>query len=112
VRKSLLVALAVPASLAACTAQGIGMPSYEPRPVAVPAACDSLIQRAAGEGVASLSEPDARTVDFCQHQQLVRAAEEEAAARKLDAHARAAGLALQVTTLVVGATIAVITWVF
>jgi hypothetical protein len=88
------------------------MPSYEPRPVAIPAECDTLIQRAASEGVGRLSEIESRTVDFCQHQQLVRAAEEEAAARKLDAHARTAGLALQIGTLVLGATVAILAWAF
>ena len=88
------------------------MPSYEPRPVAIPAECDAAVQRAAAAGLGSLSEAEVRLVSFCQHQQLVRAAEEEAAARKLDAHARTAGLALQVATIVVGATIAVLTWAF
>jgi hypothetical protein len=51
-------------------------------------------------------------VSFCQHQQLLRAQEEEAASRKLEAHARTAGVVLQAATLVLGATIAVLTWVF
>src|SRR5688500_15188140 len=104
------LSLVLAASLSACAGQTV--PSYDPRPVAIPAECDSLIQRAASEGMASLSETEVRTVSFCQHQQLVRAAEEEAAARKLDAHARTAGLALQVGTVVVGATIALLAWVF
>jgi hypothetical protein len=106
----LLPALALATAASACAPQG--MPSYEPRPVAIPVECDPLIARAAGEGLAAMSEAEARMVSFCQHQQLVRAAEEEAAARKLDAHARTAGLALQVGTVVVGATIAVLAWVF
>jgi hypothetical protein len=97
--------------LSACGAVG-PMPSYEPRAVAVPAECEAAIQRAVSGGAAALTEAEARTVEFCQHQQLLRAAEEEAAARKLDAHARTAGLALQVTTIVVGATIAILAWAF
>jgi hypothetical protein len=107
--------LAIPAALlllGACYAPAVTMPSYEPRVVAIPAECDTLAQRAASSGAAQLSEPDFRMLTFCQHQQLIRAQEEEAAARKLDAHARTAGLALQAATLVLGATIAVITWVF
>jgi hypothetical protein len=109
IRRSL--ATAILTGLAACGAVG-PMPSYEPRPVAVPAECEAAIQRAVSAGPSSLSDAEARTVEFCQHQQLVRAAEEEAASRKLDAHARTATLALQVTTLVVGATIAVLAWAF
>lgn len=90
----------------------IPVPSYEPRPVAVPADCGPAIQRAAEEGTTRLTEAEARFVDFCQHQQLIRAQEEEAASRKLEAHAQAASLALQVTTVVIGATIAVIAWLF
>ncbi|HEX8671518.1 MAG TPA: hypothetical protein VF710_06500 [Longimicrobium sp.] len=106
---------AIPAALlllGACYAPSVKMPSYEPRPVAIPAECDALAQRAAAAGAAQLTEADFRMLTFCQHQQLIRAQEEEAAARKLDAHARTAGLALQAATLVLGATIAVITWVF
>ncbi len=107
--------LAIPAALlllGGCYAPSVSMPSYEPRAVAIPAECDTLAQRAAASGAAQLSEPDFRMLTFCQHQQLIRAQEEEAAARKLDAHARTAGLALQAATLVLGATIAVISWVF
>jgi hypothetical protein len=106
-----LLALCV-LTLPACTTQSVAMPSYEPRPVAVPAECDRLIQRATSEGLTQLRDDEQRTVLFCQQQQLVRAAEEEAAARKLDAHARTAGLAMQVATVVIGATIAVIAWAF
>lgn len=98
--------------LGACYApQAVQVPSYEPRAVAIPAECDALVQRAATAGPA-LSDADFRMVSFCQHQQLLRAQEEEAASRKLEAHARTAGVVLQAATLVLGATIAVLTWVF
>jgi hypothetical protein len=88
-------------------------PSYEPRPVAVPAECEPLVARAAAPGgAAGLTEAEARTVEFCQHQQLLRAQEEEAASRKLEAHAQAASFALQVTGVVVGATVAILAWLF
>lgn len=90
----------------------VEVPSYEPREVPVPARCDTLVQQAVAEGLAGLSEADARTLDFCQLQQIRRAQEEEAAARKLEAHAEAAGFALRVATVVAGATIAVLAWVF
>ena len=90
----------------------VPVPSYEPRPVAVPGECEALLRRAAAEGVARLSEAEARTVSFCQGQQLIRAQEEEAASRKLEAHASAASLALNVATVVVGGLIAVLAWVF
>ncbi len=88
------------------------VPSYEPREVPVPAECDALIQRAATQGVGTLTEAETRTVAFCQNQQIRRAQEEEAAARKLEAHAATAGFALNVVTVVVGATIAVVSWLF
>jgi hypothetical protein len=98
--------------LGACYApQAIQVPSYEPRAVAVPAECEALVRRAAAPG-ATISEADDRMLSFCQHQQILRAQEEEAAARKLEAHARTAGVVLQAATFVLGATIAVLTWVF
>ena len=98
--------------LGACYApQSVQMPSYEPRAVAIPAECEGLVQRAAAPG-AALTEAEFRMVSFCQHQQILRAQEDEAASRKLDAHARTAGVVLQAATLVLGATIAVLTWVF
>jgi hypothetical protein len=90
----------------------IEIPSYEPREVLVPAECEALIRRAATEGAARLTEAEARTVTFCQHQQIIRAQEEEAAARRLEAHTATAGFALQVTSVIIGATIALLTWVF
>jgi hypothetical protein len=98
--------------LAACSTTSVGMPSYEPRAVAVPAECDALVQRAAGGGLASMTDAESRSVAFCQHQQLLRAAEEEAASRKLEAHARVASFGLQVATVVLAATVAVLAWAF
>lgn len=107
-----LLALAALIPLAACYApRQIRVPSYEPRPVAIPAECEGLTQRAAA-GAAQLSEGDFRMLSFCQHQQLLRAQEEEAVARRMEAHARTAGFALQAVTVVVGATVAVLAWVF
>ena len=90
----------------------VPVPSYEPRPVAVPAECEALLQRAARDGLGRLSETEARTVSFCQGQQLLRAQEEEAASRKLEAHASAASLALNVATVAIGALVAVLAWAF
>ena len=86
------------------------MPSYEPREVLVPAECAGLIERAATEGVAALSEPESRTLAFCQQQQVIRSLEAEAAARKLESHAAAARFVLQFTTVVVGGLIVAIGW--
>jgi len=108
-----LLALAALIPLAACyVPRQIQVPSYEPRAVAIPAECDGLAQRAAAAGAAQLGEADFRMLTFCQHQQLLRAQEEEAVARRMEAHARTAGLVLQAVTVVVGATVAVLTWVF
>lgn len=90
----------------------IEVPSYTPREVLIPAECESLIQRAATGSASRMSQAEANTLSFCQHQQLIRAQEEEAVARKLEAHAAAAGFALQVTTVAVGALVAVLTWIF
>ena len=90
----------------------VEIPSYEPREVLVPAECDALIRRAATQGMDRLTEAESRAASFCQHQQIRRAQEEEAAARRLEAHAATAGLALQVTTVAVGTLVAVLTWIF
>lgn len=90
----------------------IDLPSYEPREVPIPAECDALIRRAGTSDPGRLTEAEGRALSFCQNQQLIRAQEEEAAARRLEAHAQAANFALQVTTVVVGALIAVLAWVF
>jgi len=89
----------------------IEVPSYEPREVLIPDECDALIRRAA-EDPGRLTQTESNTLSFCQHQHLIRAQEEEAASRKLEAHAAAAGFALQVATVVIGATIAVLAWIF
>lgn len=108
-----LLAPAALLPLAACyTPRQIQVPSYEPRPVAIPAECDALTRRAATTGAGQLSEGEFRTLIFCQNQALLRAQEDEAVARRMEAHARTASLAIQAVTVVVGATIAVITWVF
>lgn len=86
------------------------MPSYEPREVNIPAECEGLIERAATEGLAALTETETRTVTFCQQQQILRSLEEEAAARKLESHAAAARFALQLTTVVVGGLIVLLGW--
>lgn len=90
----------------------VEVPSYEPRPVAVPAECDALIERAAVEGVRRLAEDEARMLSFCQNQQIIRAQEEEAAYRKLEAHSAAANFILRATVVGIGALIAVLTWMF
>ena len=90
----------------------IPVPNYEPREVLIPAECENLVRRAGTEGAARLTPAEINTLNFCQHQQLIRAQEEEAVARKLEAHAAAAGFALQATTVVLGALFAVLTWVF
>ena len=100
------------ATLAACSSASVSMPSYEPRAVAVPPECDALVQRAAAGALATMTDAEARTVAFCQHQQLLRAQEEEAASRKIEAHARVASFGLQVATVVLATTVAVIAWVF
>lgn len=90
----------------------IEIPSYEPRAVAIPAECETLISRAAERGMTDFTEREARMVEFCQRQQIIRSAEEDAAAKRLDAHARAADFALHVTTTVITAAIALLAWVF
>jgi hypothetical protein len=86
------------------------MPSYEPRPVVVPTECTGLIERAARQGLAGMTEHESRTVAFCQQQQILRALEDEAAARRLESHAAAARFALQLTTVVIGALVVIIGW--
>jgi hypothetical protein len=71
-----------------------------------------VIQRAAERGAGALTEEDARDLDFCQKQQMVRAQEEEAAARRLEAHATAANFVLRLVAYTLGAIIALFTWVF
>jgi hypothetical protein len=90
----------------------IPIPNYTPRAVAIPAECEGLIARVAERGMTGMGDADARMVLFCQQQQLIRSQEEQAAERKIEAHARAAEFALHVTTLVLTGTIAILAWVF
>ena len=90
----------------------ITLPSYTPRPVAVPAECEGMITRVAERGMAGMSEADSRMVLFCQQQMLLRGQEEEVAEKRIEAHARAADFGLHVVTTVLTATIAVVAWLF
>jgi hypothetical protein len=90
----------------------IPVPNYTPRPVAIPAECEGMIARVAERGMTGMSDADGRMVLFCQQQMMLRAHEEEAAEKKLEAHARAADLALHIGTVIVGTTIAVLAWLF
>lgn len=90
----------------------ITVPNYEPRPVVVPATCDSLVTRAANVGMARFSDNETREVTFCQQQHLIRAQEEEAASRKIEAHAEAANFALRLTVVTLGAIIGLLAWLF
>lgn len=90
----------------------IQVPDYEPRPVSIPVTCDSLVERAASGWLGQMPETEQRQVTFCQQQQIRRAQEEEAAARRLEAHAQVANLALRVTVVTIGAIVAVLAWAF
>ena len=90
----------------------ITIPDYAPRPVAVPATCDSLVARAANVGMSRFSDNEAREVAFCQQQHLIRAQEEEAASKKIEAHAEAANFALRLTVVTLGAIVGVLAWLF
>lgn len=90
----------------------IPVPNYEARAVVVPEKCDTLIQRAAVQGMGGFTEAESRELGFCQQQQLIRAQEEEAAARRLEAHAETANFALRLTAYSITALVALLTWVF
>jgi hypothetical protein len=90
----------------------IDVPSYEAREVLVPEQCDALVRRAATSGIEGMRRDEIDMIDFCQNQQILRSQEEEAVARKLEAHAQAASFALRLTTLVVGSLIAILAWAF
>ncbi|MEX2571533.1 MAG: hypothetical protein WD737_09500 [Gemmatimonadota bacterium] len=90
----------------------VEIPNYEPREVVVPATCEGLIDRAATRGMEGFTEAEAREILFCQQQQIIRTQEEEAAAKRLEAHAAAARFALQTATFVLTGLIAVAAWVF
>ena len=113
-----VVALLAMLALAGCSQyriaslQDVEIPNYEPRVVVVPATCEPLIRRAAAEGMSRFSESEAREVLFCQQQQIIRTQEEEAAAKRLEAHASAARFALQTATFLITSTIAILAWVF
>jgi hypothetical protein len=92
--------------------EDVEIPNYEPRPVLVPANCEELITRAANEGMSLFTETEAREALFCQQQQLIRAQEEEAAAKRLESHAEAARFVLQTVTVVITGTVAVLAWIF
>lgn len=113
---ALALALGLPASgcfgYRVIRPEEIEVPSYEPRVVAIPARCDTLIARAAAGGTERMADGEVAMVDFCQNQQIIRSQEEEAVARKLEAHAEAASFALRLTTVVVGGLIAVLAWAF
>lgn len=117
VLRTALFLLAVP-TLSGCFGyrvirpEEIEIPSYEPRPVLVPEQCEALIQRTAERGMTGVSDAEGRMALFCQQQQIIRAQEEETALRRLEAHAETANFGLRVATVVIGATIAVLTWVF
>ena len=110
-----LLALALP--LTACAQYQLALPpmevpNYEPRVVNVPPTCDALIERAATRGMSLFTEAEAREVLFCQQQQIIRTQEEEAAAKRLESHAAAARFGLQMLTVVITGTVAVLAWVF
>jgi hypothetical protein len=92
--------------------QDVEIPNYEPRRVIVPPTCDALINRAVTEGMARFTEAESREVLFCQQQQIIRTQEEEAAAKRLEAHAQAARFAIQTATFVVTSLVAIVAWVF
>jgi hypothetical protein len=92
--------------------QDMEIPTYEPRVVIVPPTCDALIHRAATEGMSRFSETEAREVIFCQQQQIIRTQEEEAAAKRLEAHASAARFVIQTATFAVTSLVAILAWVF
>jgi hypothetical protein len=92
--------------------QDVDFPTYEPRAVVVPPTCEGLIARAAAEGMARFSETETREVLFCQQQMIIRTQEEEAAAKRMEAHAAAARFALQTATFLLTGLVAVLAWVF
>ena len=92
--------------------EDVEIPDYEPRPVLIPATCEPLIQRAATEGMAALSDTERAEALFCQQQMLIRAQEEEAASELLEAHSEAARFVLQAATVVLTGLIAFLAWMF
>lgn len=92
--------------------QDVEVPNYEPRPVLIPPSCEGLIQRAGTEGMERFTDAEAREVIFCQQQMMIRAQEEEAASKRLEAHAAAARFALQTVGFVLTGVVAILAWVF
>lgn len=90
----------------------VQIPSYEPRPVPMPASCDSLIARIVAVGMQRVNDAEAREALFCQQQMIIRAQEEEAASKKLEAHAEAARFAFQMLTFVLTGVFATLAFVF
>ncbi|MDR0786558.1 MAG: hypothetical protein LBG44_01590 [Gemmatimonadota bacterium] len=90
----------------------VQIPSYDPRPVSVPPVCDALIEQVASMGMERMSESERSETIFCQGQMLIRAQEEEAAARRLQAHAETGRFALQLVTVTVTSMVAILAWVF
>ena len=90
----------------------VELPSYEPRPVPLPASCDSLIARVASLGMEGVTELESRETLFCQQQMIIRAQEEEAASKRLEAHAEAGRFALQMVTFVVTGLVATLAFIF
>jgi hypothetical protein len=90
----------------------VELPSYEPRPVIMPASCDSLIARVAAVGMQRVTEVESREALFCQQQQIIRAQEEEAASKRLEAHAEAARFVFTVATTVITGLIATLAFIF
>jgi hypothetical protein len=112
------VLLLLAAAMSACSQyrlaslQDVEIPNYDPRPVAVPVTCEALIARAAADGMSRFSETETAETLFCQQQMIIRAQEEETAAKRLESHAEAARFGLQVATVAVTALVAVLAWVF
>jgi hypothetical protein len=90
----------------------VEIPSYEPRAVPMPASCDSLITRIAAVGMERVSEVESREALFCQQQMIIRAQEEEAASKRLEAHAEAGRFALQMLTFVITGVVATLAFIF
>lgn len=90
----------------------VEIPTYEPRPVPLPARCDSLIAQVASVGMEQVTEMESRATLFCQQQMIIRAQEEEAASKRLEAHAEAGRFALQMITFVVTGLVATLAFIF
>lgn len=116
--RTIALLLLLTSTLGACSAyrmaslDSVALPNYEPRPVSIPQSCEPLIERAAAEGMSGFQESEAWELLFCQQQYVIRAQEEQAAAKRMEAHAAAARFALQTATFVIGGLVAILAWVF